>query len=230
MDLAVTVANVSKSYPRHHGALSEVSISVRRGEIFGLLGPNGSGKTTLQKIICGLLTPDTGKVTVVGAAYVFDGERSFYWRLTGRQNLEFFAALSGCDQAGVRPKIASLARRLGVEAHLDKQFAAFSAGNRQKLSLIRALLTEPEVLVLDEPTRSLDPGVTQEVHNLMRELVRRDGKTVIWATHNLPEAEAVCDRAALLSSGRMLAEAPAAGLGNTYFRLMPMEEQVLQRG
>lgn len=244
MESAVAIEKVSKYYPRYRGlrdfflspgtssvpALNEVSIDIKQGEVFGLLGPNGSGKTTLQKIICGLLTPTSGKVRVIGeAAYVFEGDRTFYWRLTGRQNLEFFAALSGCNKAGIGQRISYLSGLLGLEEHIDKRFASFSAGNRQKLSLIRALVTEPAVLVMDEPTRSLDPGVAQEVQCLVQDLVRREGKTVIWATHNLAEAEAICDRAALLSNGKVVADTSAAGLAHTYFRLMHPEGQVAPR-
>lgn len=254
MKSAVTVENVSKYYPRFSGlrnyflcvkapavpALQNVSLKIKRGEVLGLLGPNGSGKTTLQKIMCGLLIPNCGKVTVMGKevsgvregvgkeiSYVFEGERTFYWRLTGRQNLDFFAALSGCCKTGLEQRISNLTRRLGLEEHLHKMFAAFSAGNRQKLSLVRALLTNPAVLVMDEPTRTLDPIVAQQLYGLVKELVRREGKAVIWATHNLAEAEAVCDRAVILGSGQVVAEAPAGSIRNTYFRLMYPEGRVV---
>ncbi len=251
---AVLVENISKSFPRSCGfreffrrtpalsfqALRGISLSIGPGEVFGLLGPNGSGKTTLQKIICGLLQPDGGRVTVLGrattglrpglnsgTAYVFDGERTFYWRLTARQNLEFFAALAGCKAAEVNRRISTLAQCLSMQEHLDKRYGNLSAGNKQKLSLVRALLTDPAILVMDEPTRSLDPEVAQQVYSLVRDLVNREGKTVLWATHNLAEAEMLCDRVVLLNNGQIIAETSAAGIRDTYFHLMQAAGQVV---
>ncbi len=237
---AVTIRNVTKTYPRSRSfreylfpsdkpvvtALKEINVDIESGEIFGLLGPNGSGKTTLQKIVCGLLSPTSGTVSVnERAAYVFDGERTFYWRLTGRQNLEFFAALSGCEK-GLHERIAELAGLLELDNQLDKMFLTLSAGNRQKLSLIRALMTNPAVLVMDEPTRSLDPIVAQQVQEIVRSLVKREGMTVIWATHNLSEAEHICDRAIILNQGRIIAEVAAESVRDTYINLMSTERQV----
>lgn len=252
-ELAVEIYNVSKLFPRKRGmrdlmkpwtgrfreqekptrALEGVNLTVARGEVFGLLGPNGSGKTSLQKIICGLLRPESGTVKVLGkeitecpsgsehlVSYVFDGERSFYWRLTGQQNLEFFGAMSGCSIDTVRQNIPRLAGLLDLEQHLNKPVADFSAGSRQKLSLIRSLLTSPAVLVMDEATRSLDPEVALQVCSLVKGLAGSENKTVIWATHNLAEAESTCDRIAILNKGRILAEAPAAGCGEIYFDLL----------
>jgi ABC-2 type transport system ATP-binding protein len=241
MDYAVTINKVSKYFPKPRGlreifllsptqqvmALEEVDLNIAKGSIFGLLGPNGSGKTTLQKIICNLLVPNSGSVSLTGkASYVFEGDRTFYWRLTGWQNLEFFAALSGLSPEAAKQQIPAMTRLLDMEGHLDKPFGSFSAGNRQKLSLIRALITDPAILVMDEPTRSLDPGIALQVCELAKELVRKKEKTIIWATHNLAEAETICAQVALLSQGRIAAETSAAGVSDTYFNLIHPKGQV----
>jgi ABC-2 type transport system ATP-binding protein len=199
-------------------ALKDFTLTVRRGEVLGLLGTNGAGKTTLLKILSTLVLPTAGRVTVLGQDIVLDAgqvrevvglvtsdERSFYWRLTGRQNLEFFAAFQGLTKQATCARIEELRQQLGLEA-LDRRFALCSTGMRHRLAIARALLRQPAILLLDEPTRSLDPLARAALHRLIRDtLVEELGCTVVLATHDLAEAEALCDRLVILHQGRLLA-------------------------
>ncbi|MFQ5829303.1 MAG: ABC transporter ATP-binding protein [Candidatus Methylomirabilia bacterium] len=198
-------------------ALREVELTVRRGEVLGLLGTNGAGKTTLLKILATLILPTAGRVTVEGhdvtretnrvkamIGLATSDERSFYWRLTGRQNLEFFAAFQGLSSRAARVRIEQLRHQLGLEA-LDRHFGVYSTGMRHRLAIARALLRQPQILLLDEPTRSLDPLAAAVLRRLIRDkLVAQIGCTVMLATHNLEEAEELCDRIAVLHEGRVV--------------------------
>ena len=200
-------------------ALDDVNLLLGHGEVLGLLGTNGAGKSTLLKILATLILPNAGRVSVHGwdvatdadrvrrlVGFASGDERSFYWRLTGRQNLEFFAAFQGLAPRVARGRIETLRERLGLEA-LDRRFALYSTGMRHRLALARALLAEPAILLLDEPTRSLDPLATAAVHDLIRTtLLGERGCTLVVATHDLAEAEALCDRVAILHRGRLVAD------------------------
>lgn len=199
-------------------ALREVSFEAREGETFGLLGPNGAGKTTLLKILACLVLPSAGKATVNGAdvarddravrrsiGFATSDERSFYWRLTGRENLEFFASLYGLDVSLARRRTSELVETIELQEVADQQFMNFSTGMKQRLAIARALLHDPQVLCLDEPTRSLDPIAAKHLRTFIAARLRREhGKTVLIATHNLQEAEEMCDRVAILDRGRLL--------------------------
>ncbi len=206
-------------------ALCEVDLTVRPGEVLGLLGTNGAGKTTLLKILATLILPTSGRVMVEGydvagqadqvkgiIGFGTSDERSFYWRLTGRQNLEFFAAFQGLSADAARSRIEQLREELGLEA-LDRTFGVYSTGMRHRLAIARALLRQPRILLLDEPTRSLDPLAAGELHRLIQKtLVAQMGCTVVLATHNLQEAEELCDRIAVLHEGRLVGSGTVAEL------------------
>ncbi len=212
-------------------ALRDLDLTIRRGEILGLLGTNGAGKTTLLKILATLILPTAGRVTVDGFDVAREAdrvkamiglgtsdERSFYWRLTGRQNLEFFAAFQGLSPDAARVRIEQLRKQLGLEA-LDREFGVYSTGMRHRLAIARALLRQPQVLLLDEPTRSLDPLAAGVLHRLIRDtLVAQMGCTVVLATHNLGEAEELCDRVAVLHEGRLVG---CGTVGELYERSRP---------
>jgi len=200
-------------------ALDGVDLEVGRGEIFGLLGPNGAGKTTLLKILCTLVLPTAGDAIVTGCdvvrqpglvrqaiGYCLDTERSFYFRMTGRQNLEFFAALNNIESDRAAERIAELTEMLGLSHAIDRRFATYSNGMQQKLGLVRALMTDPHVLLLDEPTRSLDPAAAAEFRHFLRgTLVDKLNKTILIVTHSLEDASECCDRIALMGQGRISA-------------------------
>lgn len=209
-----------------HLAVDQVSLRVERGELFGILGQNGAGKTTLIKMLCTALLPSTGSAAVAGydvvrqarqvrerIGLVSGEERSFYWRLTGRQNLEFFAALHHVSGSVARRRIDDLLGRVGLGDAGDRPFRTYSSGMRQKLAIARGLLNTPQVLFMDEPTRSLDPISAQSMRRFVAEhIIGELGCTVILATHSMAEAEELCDRLALIQAGRIVAQGTIAQL------------------
>ena len=204
---------------RTHLAVDNVTIAIEPGEVFGLLGENGAGKTTLIRMLSTTLIPSAGRARVAGhdvvsephavrraVGLVSGDERTFYWRLTGRQNLEFFAALYHVPGREAENRIDELLERLGVADVASQRFNTYSSGTKQKFALARGLLTQPRVLFLDEPTRALDPIAADEVRShISRHVVRELGTTVLIATHTLAEAEAICDRIAIMRHGHIYA-------------------------
>jgi ABC-2 type transport system ATP-binding protein len=254
---AVLAENLVKRYPVFGGfrdivrrpfrrptttALDGLSLQVGRGRAFCLLGPNGAGKTTLIKILTTLVIPDGGRAFVNGhdvvrrpalvkdaVGYAINDERSFYWRLTGRQNLEFFGALVGLRGAARDRKISEVFGLTGLEAAADLRFNAYSTGMRQMLAFARALLTDADILFVDEPTRSLDPLAADKIRAfLRRELVERRGKTVFWATHDLAEAASMAHEIAIIDRGRIRRQgSPAALTASTGAPLRQVYENAL---
>lgn len=200
-------------------AVENVNLRLRRGELFCLLGPNGAGKTTLIKMLCCLILPSQGTARINGnniiteerkvklsIGLVSGNERSFYWRLTGRQNLNFFAALYGLTQKQAKAQIDHLVESLQIEM-IDRRFQEWSAGMRQKLAIARSLLHDPEILFMDEPTRNLDPFSAQRIRRFIKEdFVFKQGKTVFLITQNLDEAEFLSHHLAIMVKGRIKAE------------------------
>lgn len=206
-------------------ALDGVSLGVSEGQLVVLLGSNGAGKTTLMKILATLLLPDEGVVRLGGMdvlgepeaarrliGFVPAEERSFFGRLTVRQNLEFFAALRGLSARECRARSEELLAEVGLEGREDTRFAELSSGMRQSLSLVRGLLHRPPVLLLDEPTRSLSPDLAHRVQLLLKRRAAEQACTTLFATHNLAEAEVLADRVAILHEGRIVADGPLAEL------------------
>ncbi len=197
-------------------ALEAISFSLEKGKMLGVLGPNGAGKTTLLKIIATLILPDKGSVVINGyrlginddeiksfIGLVSSQERSFYWRLTGRQNLEFFASMY--DLKNAKDRIKELFSLFEID-YQDNRFDSYSTGMKQKFALMRGLLNEPELLLLDEPTKSLDYATALNLRNFIKEdLVRKKGKTVIFTTHNMDEALDFCDLFMILHKGKLYA-------------------------
>ncbi|HPW16983.1 MAG TPA: ABC transporter ATP-binding protein [Candidatus Aminicenantes bacterium] len=207
-------------------ALDGLNLRVERGRVFCLLGPNGAGKTTLIKVLATLVLPDGGRACVDGrdvarepgaakraVGYAVGEERSFYWRLTGRQNLDFFGALYGLGGEARKRRVAEVLGLVGLEAAADLRFNTYSTGMRQMLAFARALLADAAILLVDEPTRSLDPLAADRVRTFLRdELAGRQGKTVLWATHDLGEAADRADDIAVIGRGRIRLQGPAASL------------------
>jgi ABC-2 type transport system ATP-binding protein len=248
---ALLAVNLVKKYPVFRGfrelilkpfdrrtvtALDGLDLEAGRGRVFCLLGPNGAGKTTLIKILATLVLPDGGRAEVAGhdvardpgpakaaVGYAVSEERSFYWRLTGRENLEFFGALYGLRGPARDRRIDELLHVAGLEGAAGLRFNAYSTGMRQMLALARALLANADILLVDEPTRSLDPQAADRIRAFLRdELARRRGKTILWATHDLGEAADYADDIAVISRGRIRlrgrAEELAAAGGRTALR------------
>lgn len=225
---AVLIENVSKTYPSSFPrlkkffhftikppveALKNVSFEINDGEIFGLIGKNGAGKTTLTKIIATLVQPTGGNVAVKGADTVADEvrvrsmiglataeERSFYWRLSCERNMLFFARLYGMTDKFARARIAEIFEQLNLSDLAKRRFAELSTGNKQRLAVARALLPSPPVLLLDEPTRSLDPLAAEQLRALILSL---KGVSVLLTSHNLAEIEELCDRVAIIANGEI---------------------------
>jgi ABC-2 type transport system ATP-binding protein len=198
-------------------AVDNVTFDVRRGEIFGLLGPNGAGKTTTVKMLSTLLIPTSGTATVLGLDVVRDagklrsrinlvsgGERGLYFRLTGRQNLEFFSDMYRVPREEKRKRIAELLELVGLTEAADVRVEEYSRGMKQRLHLARGLVNGPEVLFLDEPTLGLDPEISRETRALIRHL-SEEGVTILLTTHYMFEADELCDRLAIISEGRIKA-------------------------
>ena len=210
--------------------VSNVSFSANAGEFLGLLGPNGAGKTTLLKMLSTLIIPDEGTASVEGLDVVRDGfavralvapclamERSLYHRMDARQNLEVYAGLQGLDRRVQKVRIDEVLRAVSLSDTGTKLVGQFSSGMLQRLLIARALLTTPKLLLLDEPTRSLDPISAREFRSFLREeLVRQRGCAVILATHNAEEAFELCDRVGVLSRGRLLASGVASRLSREF--------------
>jgi ABC-2 type transport system ATP-binding protein len=198
-------------------ALKGLNLNVPRGSVFGLLGPNGAGKTTTVRILSTLLTPTGGRAAVMGydvmkdrsqvrrrIGFVLGGDRGLYGRLTGKENLEYFAALNH-----VEPKLASrrtdeLLQTVGLFERRDTLVEQYSRGMKQRLHIARGLLTDPEVVFMDEPTIGLDPQVAQEVRSIIPQLAAQ-GKTVLLTTHYMFEADVLCERLALIDHGEIVA-------------------------
>jgi ABC-2 type transport system ATP-binding protein len=198
-------------------AVDDVSFRAEKGEILGLLGPNGAGKTTLLKILSCLIIQSRGAARINGyntlreemkvktsVGFVTSDERSFYWRLSGRENLRFFASLYNLPPAAARRRCQELLDRLDLGGKADQAFMTYSSGMKQRMAVARALLHDPPVLFMDEPTRSLDPLAAKHLRALVSEtLCRKEGKTILLATHNLNEAEEICSRIAILHRARI---------------------------
>lgn len=204
-------------------AVDGVSFGVQRGEIFGLLGPNGAGKTTTIRMLSTLLEPTGGTATVNGydivrqtglvrqsLGAVLTGERSIYWKLTGRENLEYFAALYHLPPAAARDRIAELLERLELSNRADEYVERYSSGMKQRIAIAKALLANPPVLLLDEPTVGLDPQSARNLRELILE-IKGEGRTILLTTHYMEEADQLCDRIGIIDLGKIIAlDTPAA--------------------
>lgn len=238
--IALDVRDVCKQFDRHSGwhrfwkrnseknspimAVNHVTFQVRRGEIFGILGPNGSGKSTLVRLIATLLIPDGGQITVFGHDVVREEmavrrlinrvsvEASFFKKLSAMENLLYGARLYGLDGRQARQRSLEILTRLGLKAEDAFQpMEEMSRGMQQKVAIARAFLTQPVLLLLDEPTTGLDPRSRREVQAFVRELRDTHDATVLLTTHDMQEADVLCDRVAIMDEGRIVVlDTPAA--------------------
>jgi ABC-2 type transport system ATP-binding protein len=210
-------------------AVDDISFSVKKGEIFGLLGPNGAGKTTTIKMLSTLLIPDSGTVKILGMDVtvsgnekeirkrinlVSGGERGLYYRLTGRQNLKFFSNLYNIDKKKQDGLIDDLLRTVELSDAADVRVEDYSRGMKQRMHIARALVNDPEILYLDEPTIGLDPEIARDVRILIRRLAD-SGTTILLTTHYMHEAEELCGRIMIISKGRSAGYGTVAELKET---------------
>ncbi len=230
---AVICRNISKYYPVYLSIksllkfqfkrdltliLRDIDFKVFSGEIFGIVGPNGAGKTTILKILCHLTTPTSGSVSVCGydtekeweqvvrrIGYCISEERSFFWRLSGRQNLEFFSDLMEVPVAVARKRIEDLLGFLEIGDAANTRFMNYSSGMKQRMAVARSLLSEPDVLFMDEPTRGLDPRGALRLRSFIKEYVNANGRTAIVTTNRVSDIENLCDRIAIINQGRIIA-------------------------
>ena len=216
-------------------ALDDVSLSIPTGEVHGLLGPNGAGKTTLVKILSTVLLPTSGGARVLGhdvvqetklvrprIGIVFGGERGLYWRLTGRQNLEYWGALYKLSASETKTRAQRLLERVGLADRADERVETYSRGMKQRLHLARGLIGDAAVLFLDEPTTGMDPLAAREFRALIGEL-RDEGRTILLATHDMVEAETVCDRVTLIDHGKVIATESPRTLGRVISRFQRID-------
>ncbi len=257
MNLAVIEAtNLTKTYSAGTGlldwlfrnssmkpkttALNGVNLRIEKGEIITLLGPNGAGKTTLIKILAGLMTPDSGNVNICGfdtvkdlaktkqcVSLVLGEEKSFYWRLTGRQNLEFFGILYNLSRDRIRQKIKQAAELLDLD--LDKRYQECSTGMKFRLALARGFLSDAKLILMDEPTRSLDPNVANRLRELIKTMRNEKGCAFFFATHDVHEAETVADRIVILDQGKIRASGRLSDLRNILGNNEASVEDIFQR-
>lgn len=213
----IRLDNIGYRYPKRKDfGLSDVSFAVEPGEVFTLLGPNGAGKTTLIRILSGLILPQSGDVTICDynlnddqsrargcLGLVLGDERTFYFRLSGRHNLEFFGGLYGLSLSRLKQRVEQVLSMVGLQESAGVQFMRYSSGMRKRLNLARALLHDPRVLLLDEPTSSVDPESAADIRRIILDL-RRQGRTILLTTHNLSEAEKMSDLIGFLKEGRLV--------------------------
>ncbi len=212
---AITIQNLTKKFEDKF-ALDNLSLQVAKGELFGLLGPNGAGKTTALSILCGLIKPTSGTAQVYGydtqketkkvkeLIGVCIQETAIYPYLTGKENLELFGNLYGMNKKAVKERSAMLLSKMGLAEDAKRLTAKYSGGMKRRLSLALALIHDPQIAFLDEPTVAMDPQSRRAVWDYIRTL-KPQGKTVILTTHSMEEAQELCDRAGIIDHGKLIA-------------------------
>ena len=217
----VEIQHLTKTYGTQN-AVDNISFTAGKGEIVGFLGPNGAGKSTTMKIATGYLPPTTGTVRVAGYDVLTDSlavrrhvgylpeHNPLYLDMYVHEYLEFIGSVHGLRGSNLRNRVAELVGRVGLSREQNKQIGALSKGYRQRVGLAQALIHDPDVLILDEPTTGLDPNQILEIRQLIREV--GEDKTVIFSTHILPEVTALCTRVLIISRGKLVADSPVAEL------------------
>jgi len=219
-------------------AVNDIDLVVRSGEVFGFLGHNGAGKTTTVRLLNGVLEAHAGKIRILGLDPVRDGPAlrfrsgvltesiSLDNRLTARDNLLIYADLFGVPHGSVKSRVSDLLEFFELGEHAEERVSGYSTGMRQRLALARTLLHEPEILFLDEPTSGLDPLAAHHVNNLIANLSHEKGRTVFLCTHNLVEAQKLCDRVAVMEHGRMVALGTPAELARQYVKRLDVQIEI----
>jgi ABC-2 type transport system ATP-binding protein len=233
----IQISSLSRRFGEKN-AVDHLTLEVQAGEIFGFLGHNGAGKTTTVRLLNGVLEPTSGQASVLGLDPQTDGPAvraqtgvltetpSLDERLTARDNLSIYADLYNVPLADLTGRVNSLLTEFELADRADEKVGGYSKGMKQRLALARALLHRPEVLFLDEPTAALDPVATRHVHTLVENLARREGCTVFLCTHNLVEAQKLCDRVAVMEHGRLVALGTPSDLTRQYVKRLDVDLEV----
>ena len=231
---AITVKNLTRRFGDKI-AVNDLSIEVETGEVFGFLGHNGAGKTTTVRMLNGVLEANSGSIHVLGMDPITDGPAlrahtgvltetaALELRLTARDNLLIYADLFSVPRDKVQTRVSESLEFFGLDESADQRVETFSTGMRQRLSLARTLLHNPEVIFLDEPTSGLDPVAAHQVNTLISNLAEEKGRTVFLCTHNLVEAQKLCDRVAVMEHGRLVAIGTPTDLIQQYVRRLDVE-------
>jgi len=219
MKAIISAKNLTKSYGLTN-AVDNLQLEIGEGEFFGFLGPNGAGKTTTIRIMTGIIEPDSGEITIAGNAYpnlkpilsligVVPESRGFYEWMTAREYLKFFANLYSIPMP--HKKAGELLWKVNLYERKDSIIGTFSRGMKQRLGLARALVNDPKILFLDEPTLGLDPQGQEEIQNLLKQL-NKNGVTIFLSSHQLNEVSNLCSRVAIINKGRLVAQGTIAEL------------------
>lgn len=239
MNAVITIDQLTRCF-KETTAVDQLSLEIYEGEIFGFLGHNGAGKTTTVRLLNGVIEPTSGSIRVLGLDPQIDGPAlrartgvltetpSMDERLTAWDNLSIYAELYGVPRAEVRQRIDELLAEFDLADRAHERVGGYSKGMKQRLALARALQHKPELLFLDEPTSGLDPLAAHHVNELIERLARREGCTVFLCTHNLVEAQRLCDRVAVLEHGRLVAIGTPAELSRQYLRRLDVEIDVAE--
>ena len=220
---AIELESLSKTFRRRGSApvqaVVDLSLSIPRGQIFGFLGPNGAGKTTTIKMMCGVIIPDAGSVTLLGHdvqrdrgsamrqfGAVLEGARTIYWRLSAMENLMYFGRLKGVRDKYLKPRAERLLKELDLWDRRNDDVREFSRGMQQKVAISAALMSDPPIVLLDEPTLGLDVESARTVRDWVSRLAKEENKTVLITTHQLTMAQELCDRVAIINEGRLIAD------------------------
>ncbi len=229
MAAAIEIDGLSKIYTKRNGpavvAVDNLSLSIPAGQIFGFLGSNGAGKTTTIKMACGLVLPTSGSVRLHGhdvqrqrgqamrqIGAVLEGTRNVYWRLTAWQNLLYFGRIKGVTGQPLKERAERLLRELELWERRNDAVQDFSRGMQQKVAIACALVADPPIVLLDEPTLGLDVQAGRTVKRWVEQLARQEGKTVVLTTHQMDLAESLCDQVAIMSQGKLVANRPTGEL------------------
>ncbi|WP_017470451.1 ABC transporter ATP-binding protein [Amphibacillus jilinensis] len=223
METIINVSDLKKTYMKRKQkeavrAVDNISFQIGKGEIVGLLGPNGAGKTTTIKMICGLLKPDQGVITINGInnakhrlkalqhiSAVLEGNRNLYWRLTVRENLEYFAGNRGQSKKAMANRIESLLNSFRLKDKEHELVNRLSRGMQQKLAIAVAVLANTDVILLDEPTLGLDVETSYEVRTILKQIVEKEQRTIIISSHDMDVIQSVCERTIIINNGKIIA-------------------------
>lgn len=225
-EMAISIKNLTKKF-EDAAAVDSINLTIQTGELFGLLGPNGAGKTTTINILCGLLKPTSGMVEVAGYSIQKEPEQvkeiigvcpqdtAVYPFLTGRENVELFGRLHSMSKEQLKQKVDELLEKLSLTQDTKKRLGKYSGGMKRRINLAMALVHNPEIAFLDEPTVAMDPQSRHAVWDFIKEL-KQQGKTVILTTHYMEEAEYLCDRVGIIDHGQIIALDTPKELMKTY--------------